>query len=290
MAAMELKISQPTITESIQALEAKAGVKLFKRASRGVSLTQEGFRFLSHARKILISISDAAQALKESGLNLKGTIRLGVSPVVAGYFLATPLAHFNSIYPDININIIEFQPNEMEELVADGTLDLAIMLLPSLSEPEGLEMHTIFSARRRLWLSPKHRLLSARNIRLADVAEEKYLLHTPDDNTQTTLRYWGRHGLKPSIHFATASIEAIRSLVAADVGVTILSDLVYRPWSLDGERIEARIIADELPELKIGIVWKKGAEFDACVNTFREFCIERVGADYMLRHIQNQRD
>ena len=93
-------------------------------------------------------------------------------------------------------------------------------------------MRTIFSGRRRLWLGPRHKLLTTSKIRLSDVAKEPYLLLTTDDNTATTLRYWKKHGLKPDVHFRTVSLEAVRSLVAANIGVTILSDLVYRPWSL----------------------------------------------------------
>ena len=134
-----------------------------------------------------------------------------------------------------------------------------------------------FSARRRLWLSPKHKLLSASQIRLSDVAKEPYLLLTTDDNTDTTLRYWKKHGLQPNVHFRTVSLEAVRSLVAANIGVTILSDIVYRPWSLDGEGIEARPIADKLPEIKIGIAWKRKRELPAdSAKLFRDFCLERI--------------
>jgi DNA-binding transcriptional LysR family regulator len=52
------------------------------------------------------------------------------------------------------------------------------------------------------------------------------------------------------------SIEAVRSLVAAGQGVSILSDLVYRPWSLEGQRIARRPLGDEVPTMDIGLVWR----------------------------------
>ena len=120
-----------------------------------------------------------------------------------------------------------------------------------------------------MWLGPRHKLLTTSKIRLSDVAKEPYLLLTTDDNTATTLLYTGRTWPKPDVHFRTVSLEAVRSLVAANIGVTILSDLVYRPWSLDGERIEARPIADQLPEIKIGIAWNCKSDLDECVKLFR---------------------
>lgn len=277
LAASALNISQSAITESIQSLEAKTGIKLFKRHSRGVNLTRDGYRFLSHARKILAAVSDASQVLKDSNLNPSGTVRLGVPPLVAGYMLASLAANFHRVYPNINLEITEQHQNEMEQQLIEGTLDVAITLALPQMDPKQIELRTIISARRRLWLGRKHPLLSATKIRLAHVAKEPYLLLTTDDNTETTLRYWKAHGLKPNVHFRTVSLESVRSLVAANIGVTILSDIVYRPWSLDGERIEARQIADKLPEIKIGIAWKRKREIEECVKLFREFCLEGIG-------------
>jgi DNA-binding transcriptional LysR family regulator len=277
LAASALNISQSAITESIQSLEAKTGIKLFKRHSRGVTLTRDGYRFLSHARKIVAAVSDASQALKDSNLNPSGTVRLGIPPTVAGYMLASLVANFHRVYPNITLKITELYQNEMEQQLIDGTLDVAVTLVLPQMDPKHIELRTIISARRRLWLGQKHRLVSATKVRLADIAKEPYLLLTTDDNTKTTLLYWKAHGLKPNVHFRTVSLESVRSLVAANAGVTILSDIVYRPWTLDGERVVAREIADKLPEIKIGIAWKRKRDIDECVKLFRDFCLERIG-------------
>ena len=59
LAGTALGVSQSAITTSMQALEAEVGIKLVNRHRRGVNLTQEGYQFLSHARKILAAVSDA---------------------------------------------------------------------------------------------------------------------------------------------------------------------------------------------------------------------------------------
>jgi hypothetical protein len=86
LAGLALGVSQSTITVSMQALEAEAGIKLVKRHSRGVDLTHEGYQFLSHARRILAMVSDAAQMLRNSNTNLKGVVRLGVTAHCRGLF------------------------------------------------------------------------------------------------------------------------------------------------------------------------------------------------------------
>jgi DNA-binding transcriptional LysR family regulator len=283
LAGSALGVSQSAITESLQALESKIGVKLVKRHSRGVNLTQEGYQFLSHARNILASVSDATRMLTNAESNLKGFVRLGVPPTVAGYLLSKPLAHFHRVYPSVQVELTELPRSEIEQGIIKGNLDVAIMVMMMPPDPKRIDVQTILSARRRLWLAPNHRLLQLPTIRLSDVAKEPYFLLTTDDNTETTFNYWQKHGLKPQVHFYTVSIEAVRNLVAANLGVTILSDLVYRPWSLEGDRIEARVIADKVPDLKIGIAWKKNNKLDVCARTLRDFFLEATGVHIAMR-------
>lgn len=66
----------------------------------------------------------------------------------------------------------------------------------------------------------------------------------------------------------TASVEAVRSLVANQLGVALLPDFAYRPWSLEQERVEARAIKEPIPAIDIGLVWRRGSRLDW---TAREF-------------------
>ena len=76
-----------------------------------------------------------------------------------------------------------------------------------------------------------------------------------DEHISTLDRYWSPFEIKPKVRLQSRSIEAVRSLVAAGQGVSILSDFVYHPWSLEGQRISRRVITDTIPTMDIGIVW-----------------------------------
>jgi DNA-binding transcriptional LysR family regulator len=54
-------------------------------------------------------------------------------------------------------------------------------------------------------------------------------------------------------------VEAVRSLVATGAGLAILPSLVYRPWSLEGDRIEIRDVSGDLPTVQVGLAWRRGA-------------------------------
>jgi DNA-binding transcriptional LysR family regulator len=63
-------------------------------------------------------------------------------------------------------------------------------------------------------------------------------------------------------------VEAVRSLVATGAGLAILPSLVYRPWSLEGDRIEIRDVSGDLPTVQVGLAWRKGAPLSAPAHNF----------------------
>jgi len=65
--------------------------------------------------------------------------------------------------------------------------------------------------------------------------------------------------VKPQIAFRTRSVEAVRSLVATGAGLAILPSLVYRPWSLENDRIGIRDVSGDLPSVQVGLAWRRGA-------------------------------
>jgi DNA-binding transcriptional LysR family regulator len=70
----------------------------------------------------------------------------------------------------------------------------------------------------------------------------------------------------------TESVEAIRSLIAFRQGVTILSDMMYRPWSLEGSRIEVREVAANIPTMNTGLVWSHARDPSLQARAFIDFC------------------
>ena len=81
-------------------------------------------------------------------------------------------------------------------------------------------------------------------------------------------RYWQRHGFTPRILFRSYTLEALRSMVANDIGVSILSDMVYRAFSLEGRRIVRRDVMELPPSSDVGICWRKGTRQSHAGRTF----------------------
>ena len=126
-------------------------------------------------------------------------------------------------------------------------------------------------SKRRLWTPPEHPLLKSPAVGLADVARYPYVMLTVDEASKTAGRYSARTPHQPDIIFRTSSVEAVRSMVAAGMGITVLSDMVYRPWSLEGQRIETRLLLDDIPTMDVGLAWVRGRPMLAATRAFHDF-------------------
>lgn len=268
-AAIQLNISQSAVTTAIKDLEAEVGGALFSRTHAGMELTESGRKFLGHAYTILTAVDEALRA-PTSNSTLAGSLSVATTYTVMGYFAPYHLQRFSQLYPRITVNVYELNREAIEEGLISNRFDMALLLTSNLVSPD-LASETFFGSERRLWVSARHPLLELPEVTLSHVAPEPYIMLTVDEAAQTALRYWGRTPFRPNIRLRTSSVEAVRSMVGNGWGVSILSDMVYRPWSLEGKRIETINLKDAIPAMTVGLAWKKGAELAPPMAAFRNY-------------------
>lgn len=267
-AAMELSVSQSAVTGAIRELEAAAGARLFTRSARGVDLTDAGRRFLATGYDILSKVEEALQVADEP--DVSGTLSVAASYTVIGYFLPAHLERLARLQPRLEIQLHELTRETIEDGLLSGRHDIGVALTGNIAEP-GIACETLLRSPRRLWAPSRHPLLEQEEVSFADVAREPYVMLTVDEAAHSAMRYWARTPLKPRVTLRTSSVEAVRSLVANGRGVTILSDMVYRPWSLEGRRLESVTLAERIPPMDVGLVWRRGAAFTPAMTAFRDY-------------------
>ena len=258
-AAQNLSISQSAVTEAIKELEIDLGVELFERHPRGLNITHKGHQFLRHATKILGDVSDARRTFAGSPEAASGSLHLGVTSLVAGYVLSDLLARYRRAYPGVEVSAIEDNGDYLEHLLVGGELDIAVMVISNLRDRMALQAEILEISPYRLWMPLGHPLSTAEIVTLSDIASEPLIMLTIDEIEENTGRLLMALGARPNVAFRTRSVEAVRSLVATGAGIALLPDLVYRPWSLEGDRIESRDIAGQLPVVQVGMVWRRGS-------------------------------
>jgi DNA-binding transcriptional LysR family regulator len=271
-AATQVHVTQTAITSSIRELEQAVGLVLFERHHAcGVSLTADGQRFMQHALSITSAVNAAMANPGVLPKPVSGIVHLRVTPTMFGYYAIPALARFKSAQPDIDLRVTECSRVELEARVAGGETDLGMVWLNSLENITGLDAVALTRSRRQLWLCADHPLLQRRHVSLHDVAEQPYAIYDVDEVKRNTLRFWSEVGLKPHLAYTTSSMEALRSLVAHGMAVTILSDVAYRPFSREGLRIDTRPLQEGLPPIEIGLVWQRGRELPHAVAAFKSF-------------------
>ena len=268
-AAMELSISQSAVTTSLKELEQIVGAPLFKRSSHGMTLTSAGREFLSHAYEILAKVDEAIN-LNVVQDDFKGSLSIAATYTVMGYFLPYHLEQLSRRFPGLDIQLHELNREIIEEGLLTNLYDIAVVLPANILNP-ALSTEVLLSSKRCLWVPSRHPLLKREEVSLADIADEPYVMLTVDEAANTSLKYWSKTPYQPSVKLRTSSIEAVRSMVANGLGIAILSDMVHRPWSLEGKHIETIVLTDDIPAMDVGLAWRRNAEFTPAMDMFRSY-------------------
>ncbi len=259
-ASRMLNIAQSALTKSMQELEGELGQSLFERSSRGMRLTPQGHRFLRSAQKVIASVADAVRPRSDGpGAGLSGVLAVGVTSLVAGYYLSELFSRFRRHCPGVEVFVTEDSPRFLEHLLINGELDVAIMLSNALSEPQALVAETLTRSPSRVWLPANHALTAQSELSLAECAACDQIVLEADRIDELMKGVWARHQLKTRVILRTSSVEAVRSLVGAGAGIAVLPDFLYRPWTLDAEHVDVRPLRDALPTVDVGLVWRRGS-------------------------------
>lgn len=267
-AAHTISVSQSAVTDAIKDLEEDLGVALFERHRRGLFITNRGHQFYRHAARILGNVSDARRSFNEEPQPGGGTLHLGVTSLVAGYILSDLLARYRRAQPTVSVTAIEDNGDYLEHLLIGGELDVAVMVIANLRDRTALQAEIFETSPYRLWLPLGHRLVAADIINISDLAKEPLIMLTVDETEENTGKLLSAFGTRPHVAFRTRSVEAVRSLVATGAGIALLPDLVYRPWSLEGDRIESRDVSGSLPVVQVGMVWRRGSGLPQAARDF----------------------
>ncbi len=269
-------ISQSAVTDAIRTLELETGVTLFHRHAKGVTLTHEGHQFLRHARSIIGALADMAEGVGRDGDHVEGKVRIGLTPVVTGYFLSDLLSRFQRLFPRIEVTLVEDRRSYIEHLLVNGEIDLALLIVSNLEQRAAIDHEVLLRSECRAWIAPSHPLSDVDGLSLADLENEPLVALSLDELEGLIDAIWSKFDHPPHVAYRTSSMEGVRSLVGTGAGITLLPDLAYRPWSLDGDRIIAKRTRESLPTVDIGIAWRRLTRHSEPAQLFMETVQQRL--------------
>jgi LysR family hydrogen peroxide-inducible transcriptional activator len=277
-AADSLDKSQPALTVHVQRLEADLGVTLFERSGRQVSLTPAAEILLPYAEKLLSDTIEARLRMEEVRGGTLGVVRVGVIPTIAAHFLPSVLQDFRSHLPKVTVLLREEGTTpRLTALLQSSEIDLSIALRPLRSA--GLKYETLFSEQLCLAVSLDHPLSAQPSVSLSRLAREKFVLYkTPGHNTrELTLQYCRNAGFEPQVAFESEQAETIQCLVASNLGVTLLPEMVMRD-RMSNKMAMVRI-QSPVPKRIVVATWRPGRYLSTSGRQFLQ-TIERVARSW----------
>ena len=271
-AAARLNISQPPLSQQIQALEQQAGAKLLSRTNRSVALTPAGRQFLADSRQILSQVEEAVARAARLHQGETGELRIGFTssaPFIKA--VSDTLSSFRRHYPDVHIQTREINTREQIAPLNEGALDLGLMRNTLL--PDTLAWQVILQEPLLAMIHRDHPLATRSAVSLHELAREPFVFFDPHVGTglyDDILGLLRRYDLTPVITQEVGEAMTIIGLVAAGLGVSILP-ASFRRVQLDEMRWLPSF--EPVAVLEVWLVWAKHHEQGTAAQRFRKALI-----------------
>jgi len=221
-AAADLGLTQPAVSRAIRDLEHQTRATLLERTPSGVRLTEAGHALLAHARVIFAEARAAEEDLDALAGLAQGTLRVGGSPTIVTYVLPPLLAAFHARYPGVELRVTSAPSRVVARMLAERDVDVALVETP-IEHPR-LRAVTWAEDEMVLVAAPEHPLAARPRPAPASLAHELLVIREPGSGTfDTIMRALRAHGVAPQRRLEVDTAEAIVQLVAAGVGVAIIS-------------------------------------------------------------------
>jgi LysR family hydrogen peroxide-inducible transcriptional activator len=251
-------VSQPTLSTQLKKLEETLGVVIFERGNRRVMLTPEGEQVVQQTQRILIELN-ALTALSEQLRDpMGGDLRIGIIPTIAPYLLPKVLTPLREAFPNLKIQLTEGQTANITRMLKHGDLDATLLALP-VGE-ENVQELSLFNEDFVFAVPANHPKAQLSEVDARDLeGEEVLLLEDGHCFRDQALEVCQAHRGVESKNYSATSLETLRQLVAAGVGVTLIPQLAvpdeikptdklrYIPFSAKGQN---------RPMRTLGLCWR----------------------------------
>jgi LysR family hydrogen peroxide-inducible transcriptional activator len=281
-AAAACFVSQPTLSTQIKKLEEELGVSLVERTPRKVLLTEVGRDIAIRARDVLGGVEQIRAVARRTLDPESGTVRLGIFPTLGPYLLPHALPLVRAAFPKLELLLVEEKTETVLRLLREGRLDAGILALP-LHE-DSLHSEFLFEEPFLLAVSEAHPLAHQQGLlKLRDLSNQNLLLledgHCLRDQA---LEVCHMAGAGEHSGFRATSLETLRQMVAANVGITLLPVTAVKPPVAPVDGLHLIEFKGHAPSRRIAMVWRKSSAMHAFLQrlaeVFRELPAELLDA------------
>ncbi len=221
-AARELHLTQPAVSQQVQALESSLGTMLFDRSARHIRLTSEGKILLAYTRKLFDLYREISVHFSHLHDLTTGLVSIGATALVGTYLLPLVTSKFSKKYPGVDLDMYMANSHKVHNRLLDGEIDLA--LAGRLDTPASLS-YTLVHRERLVLVTSADNPLAGKSVTNKDLKTNPFIWREPGTQTRAILESWfdkliGREHPIRSIELQ--NFEAAKRTVVEGYGITAL--------------------------------------------------------------------
>jgi LysR family hydrogen peroxide-inducible transcriptional activator len=258
-------VSQPTLSAQIKKLESYLGVELIERQPRRVALTDIGARFVSHARRVLQETDELISIARDNRDPLAGKLRVAFIPTIGPYLLPLVTRKLRKELPRLQLMLYEYRTEQLLEKLRNGEIEMGILALPV--DLDGLHAQELYTEDFMAAVPQDHALAKKASVKLAELAGQSLLL-LEDGHClrEQALEVCSRIDIREDQDFRATSLETLRQMVAAGLGVTLLPKLAASGPFSHVAGLAIKPFAKPAPHRLVGAVWRKSTTRTAAIK------------------------
>lgn len=254
-------VSQPALSMQIKKLEDHLGIKLLERTNKSVLLTDHGLVISERAKQILNQVDEIFAIAKVSKDPYAGELKLGIFPTLAPYLLPQIIPTLSKKFPKLSLLLIEEKTATLIEKLKSGKLDAILIALPIIET--NFFTVPLFDEEFLLAIPNNHELAKRKTLRQQDLNHKNLLLldegHCLREQALTVCQ---KANASETQDFRATSLETLRHMVSAGVGITLMPKLACTPT----DRITYVPFSTPKPMRTIGLVWRNGSAKQILLN------------------------
>ncbi|MDQ0229978.1 LysR family transcriptional regulator [Metabacillus malikii] len=266
-AAESLHISQPALSKMLKSLEDELDMKLILRTNKTSDLTDGGRIVMQYAQKIFSQIEEMETTLNDLKSLKRGSIRIGLPPIIGSLYFPSVMAEFHKKYPNISITITEYGAAKVVKSVEEGEFELGVAVLPV--NEEDFHIYPIVEDEMKLLIHHEHPLASQSSVQLKDLRNEEFIFYHEDFALHDIM--WKKFievGFEPKILFKSSQWDFMVEMVGANLGVTILPESICN--RVENKYVKVLSIKPVIP-WNLAVISRKNKYLSYAARTFIDF-------------------
>jgi DNA-binding transcriptional LysR family regulator len=271
-AAIQLNMTQPTVSRRVRALEAALGVTLFERTTRRVTLTGVGRALDPMLRRLVCEFENCIFSLGDFGVRHPGEVTIASIATAAASFLPRVLKRFIAAHPDVRFRIVDLSAEEGLECVASGEAEFGINFLGA-SRPD-LKFTALIDDDFVVACRPDHEFASRKFISWSDLSGESLIISQRSGNRALIDQALAKSSLRLNWSFEVVHLSTSFGLVEAGVGMSIIPRLAG-PLTTN-RSIAVVAVRNPVIHRTVGIVERRSGQFSRAAIAFRKMLVEEA--------------